>query len=451
MGLFSRGKSGGMMNVIRCDQEEYLVWKWRPLGQEVNSTSRENAIRFGSTLTIKDGEVAVFQYAQKDGTQQDYIEGPYNGTIKTANFPILSGIMGMAFGGDSPFQAEIYFINLAGTVQIKFAIPYFNVFDPRFPDMGLPVAVGGSLTFRIDDYKAFIRNQRLRNFDIDQLKTQVKDAVTATIKNAIINCPHDNGLPVMQLERKILDINDICKPRVSEALEDFGVTMRRLDISRIEIDKEADTYSQLQQMTTTQQQTTINAQTAVNVKNLSDMQQINARNLEDTMRIQREEAQRAQRLATETQYIGAHALNRQADILETAASGLGSMGGSMGSGGGGFNPAGMMTGMMMGGAVGGQMANMVNTMGNAMNGQYASQIGTPPPPPQVSFMISVNGQQAGPFNMSQLQQMAQSGQLTRQTYVWRQGMAGWELAGNVADLQPLFAGSVPPPPPPPMP
>ena len=48
MGLFgfgSKGKSGGLMNVIRCDEQEYLVWKWRPEGQEANSTSRENAIR----------------------------------------------------------------------------------------------------------------------------------------------------------------------------------------------------------------------------------------------------------------------------------------------------------------------------------------------------------------------------------------------------------------------
>ena len=44
MGLFgfgSKGKSGGLMNVIRCDEQEYLVWKWRPEGQEANSTSRE--------------------------------------------------------------------------------------------------------------------------------------------------------------------------------------------------------------------------------------------------------------------------------------------------------------------------------------------------------------------------------------------------------------------------
>lgn len=52
MGLFGKGKGGGLMNVIRCDETEYLVWKWRPLGQEVNSTSRENAIRYGSSLRV---------------------------------------------------------------------------------------------------------------------------------------------------------------------------------------------------------------------------------------------------------------------------------------------------------------------------------------------------------------------------------------------------------------
>ena len=141
MGFFSRGKSGGMMNVIRCDEQDYMVWKWRPLGQDVNSTSRENSIRWGSSLRVKDGEVAVFVYKQQDGTMQDFIVGPFDETIKTANFPVLSSILGMAYGGDSPFQAEVYFINLQGNNQLKFGVPYFPVFDPRLPDHGVPVAV----------------------------------------------------------------------------------------------------------------------------------------------------------------------------------------------------------------------------------------------------------------------------------------------------------------------
>ena len=78
MGLFGRGKGGGLMNVIRCDEEEYMVWKWRPEEQNANSTMRENSIRYGSSLRVKDGEVAVFVYRQKDGTMQDFIEGPYD-------------------------------------------------------------------------------------------------------------------------------------------------------------------------------------------------------------------------------------------------------------------------------------------------------------------------------------------------------------------------------------
>ena len=57
----------------------------------------------------------------------------------------------------------------------------------------------------------------------------------------------------------------------------------------------------------------------------------------------------------------------------------------------------------------------------------------------------------GPFSVAQLQLMIQTGQINSNTYVWRQGMAQWELAGNVQELSSLFAPSCPPPPPPPAP
>ena len=123
MGLFGKGKGGGLMNVIRCDEQNYLVWKWRPEGQDINSTTRENSIRYGSSLRVKDGELAVFVYKQDNGTIQDFIVGPYDSTINTANFPVLSNIVGLAFGGESPFQAEVYFINLAQNNQLFFSVP----------------------------------------------------------------------------------------------------------------------------------------------------------------------------------------------------------------------------------------------------------------------------------------------------------------------------------------
>lgn len=449
MGLFGFGKNeGGLMDVIRCDEQEYLVWKWHPAGSDVNTTRRENSIRWGSSLRVKDGEVAVFVYKQKDGTMQDFIEGPFDETLKTANFPILASIVGAAWGGSSPFQAEVYFINLAGNVSIKFGVPYFDVFDPRFLDFAVPMAVRGSIMFNITDYKSFIKLHRLINFDLEQFKSEIKDAVIKYIKNFVTNAPSDNGIPVLQIERKVAEINDLIKARLApEFVEDFGVNLKRLDISAIEPDKESDGYRELRKVTAEQQTKTIEAQTNINIRNLDDMQAINAQNMAETLRIQREEAQRAQKLQTETNFIGAHALNQQTDVLKTGAASLGQMG-SFGMGGDSMNPAGMMAGMMMGGALGNQMAGMMNQMGGAMQGQ----MNTPPPMPQVQYMVSVNGQQSGPFNMQQMQQLVQNGQVGKATYVWKQGMAQWEMAGNIAELSALFApASQMAPPPPPMP
>ena len=204
MGLFGKKSEGGLMDVIRCDQQEYLVWKWRPSG-ESDSTKKENAIRYGSSLRVKDGELAVFVYKNNDSENQDFILGPHDETIKTANFPILTNIVGTAFDGSSPFQAEIYFINLSGNLQIRFGVPYFDVFDPRFMDFAVPTAIRGTITFNITDYEGFIKLNRLINFELDDFKKQIKDATAKYIKGVVTNVPTNNNIPVLQMERKILE------------------------------------------------------------------------------------------------------------------------------------------------------------------------------------------------------------------------------------------------------
>ena len=449
MGLF-RKKEGGIMDVIRCDEPEYLIWKWRPSGQ-ANSSKKENAIRYGSSLRVKDGEVAVFVYSQKDGQMQDFIVGPYDKKIETANFPVLTKLVGLAFGGDSPFQAEVYFINLARLIQVKFGIPYFDVYDPRFLDFGVPVAVRGSISFNIADYAAFIKLHRLIDFDLETFKFQIKDTLTKRIKGIVSNIAIDHKIPIIQLERKIMEVSQLLYEYMSkELLEIFGVNLKSMDVSAIEPDKESEGWQQLRKMTIEQQERIVEKQTDVSLKNLDDTQRISAVNMEESLRIQREEIQRAQRLHSEQSHIGAHSLNQQVEVLKIAAENIGEMGNvNLGAGNGTMNPAGMMTGMMMGGAMGQQMATLVTGMGQQVQQQMQQMGNTPPPIPNVMYYVVINGEQSGPYSMSQMQQMTTNGQLNQQTYVWKQGMPSWEIASNVPDLAVLFtlqnSGVVPPP------
>ncbi len=468
MGLFSSKKEGGMMDMIRCDEQDYLIWKWRPAGNDANSTNKENAIRWGSSLRVKDGEVAVFVYKQKDGTQQDFIEGPFDDTFKTANFPILSSIVGLAFGGGTPFQAEVYFINLAKVIPFNARVPYFDIFDPRFIDFGIKCAVQYQILSQIKDYREFVKIHRLSNITPQELNQKMKPVIDKHIKALVVNIPKEKNVAAVQIETQIDAINKETTVRLLPEIENvFGIQINNLSIDKIDIDKDDEQYYKLRKLTAdiTERKIasqanieidTLQAQADVNIQNLQDTQRINTDNLEEQLRIQREELQRAQKLQTESSFFETHKLNiqtnAQKEVLKSAADSLGEMGNvNLGGGGNNMNPAGMMTGMIMGGAMGNQMAGMMNNMGNTMNNQNTQTPGNnqmPPPPPITQYFIAVNGQQTGPFNLQQLQQLAMNGQLQPNSFVWKQGMQQWEEAFKLLDLQNLF-GAVPPPPPPP--
>ena len=442
MGLFNKKNEGGLIDVIRCDEKEYLIWKWRPAGEDVNSTKKENAIRYGSSLRVKDGEVAVFVYPGENGNQ-DFIEGPFDQTIKTGNFPVLSSIVGAAFGGSSPFQAEIYFINLAGLIQTRFAVPFFDVADPRFLDYSVPVAVRGDIRFKITDYKEFIKLHRLINFDLEDFKSQIKSAVSKYVKSVVANIPSEKGIPVIQLERKLTEINDSVEESLKKRLQnEFGITVSSVDIEDIDIDKTSDGYNQLKAVTQDVTTQTIQRQTNANLTNM-----------EETLRIQREGMVQAQRLQNESANLSAFQMEKQAEVSVEGAKAFGQMGengaGNLNLGGGlGMNPAGMMAGMAMGSAIGQNMAGMVGGMMNGMNQQVSSQAqNVPPVPGNDSYHLAVNGTSTGPYTISVLSTMAANGQFTKESLVWKSGMANWQAAGSISELAGLFAGTVPPVPP----
>ncbi len=420
MGLFGSKKGNTLIDIIRCDEQEYLVHKWKPSDNDPFN-NRENSIRYGSSLRVKDGEVAIFVYKQKDGTMHDFIIGPFDEMIKSANFPKLSNIVGSAFGGSSPFQAEIYFINLSGNIQIKFGIPYFDIFDPRFVDLGVPCAVRGTLTFNLTDFKNFIKLNRLINFDLYDFKMQIKDFFTRKVKSVVLNIPTESKIPVIQIESKIDEISNIIKSKLHDEINsDFGINLKRVDISAIELDKEHKHYQQLKRATADQQTKFIDAQTDINIKSL-----------EETMRIQRKDIE----MQVEGKNFAVHQLNQQTEVLNTAAAGLGEIGNIGNSGT--INPAGVMTGIVMGGVLGNKMGSMLNNMNS-----------TPPPlPTSAIYFIALNGKQEGSFTVEQLTQLIKTGQFTKAHYIWSTGMTSWDLATNLPQISQMFEANSPVPPP----
>ncbi len=353
--------------------------------------------------------------------------------------------------------------NLSKGSQLNFAIPYFDVFDPRLQDYGVPVSVHGAVVYAIEDMDLFHSVNRNEGYSDETFKNKLRGQLTKFIKSVVVNAPIDAQIPVVQIERKIFEISELIQQRVTPQVEKlFGITIRSLDITGINVDKESRGYRELRALTADLEKERMMAQHNAQISNFNlnndlqqdmlkkqselnldamgrkqeldlggqeELQRMNLENQRETMRIQREEMQRASRLQTEQTFMGAHQANLNAGVLNNATdNGINAF--RQQPMGGGMNNMGQMGGApQMPGQKGMGGAPQMPGMGAAV--------------PQVQYYIGINGQQYGPCDWNKLQQLVQQGQLTQQSYVWKNGMAQWEFAGNVAELAPLFQGTAP--------
>lgn len=408
MGLFNRQRTDGatydgqgeerkgFIDLVSWNGEaDDLVWKY-PYDNLSTATQ----------VTVAESQEAIFF---KDRAMYDVL-GPGRHTLSTNNIPLLQNILNLPFGGNSPFKAEVVYINKV----VKRAIPWgFGdlVLEDKVYETQVKVLANGTFGIQIEDSTLFIKEmvgtQHLWTTDdvIDQFFSTLIRKVKRSISDYMIR----QQVSILDINTLIDDISEYSLQALSGALAEYGLKIRAFDVAEINYDQNDPNVALIMQKKAEKRAAILDAEGRAA-----------ARKIEGTT--YREE--------------------RQLDVMETAAGNEGGAGQMMGAG------MGMGMGMGVGAMFGQQMGNMAGVMGQNPYGQPAA---VPPPMPQaVTFHVFINGAQAGPYDMNILAQMAQMGQLTRETLVWRAGMAQWAKAGECPELAQLFAAP-PTPPMPPMP
>ncbi|NPA45148.1 MAG: SPFH domain-containing protein [Chlorobi bacterium] len=368
MGLFSKLR-GEIIDVIEWldSSDDTIVYRFQRQGNEIKT---------GAQLTVRESQVAVFI---NEGKVADvFPPGRYE--LTTNNLPILTTLNAWKHGFNSPFKAEVYFVNTKRFTNQKWGTP--NVFYIRDADFGrVSLRAFGTYTMKVADPVKFIQEVAgtSGNFTTDEIKSELRSLIVTQFIDAV----GESKIPLLDMAQNYKDISDFCQKKLGEEFLEYGIEITKFLVSSISLPEKL--------------QEKLDEGTGMNM--LGDMNR--------------------------------YSQMKSADAMATAAGNPG-MGGGM---------EGMM-GMAM-------MQQMMNQNQMMQNNQKSTQQMAPPPPPVVQYYISVNGQQQGPFNTEQLQQMVAQGQLTKQTYVWKQGMTGWKTAGEVAEIASLFGGTPPPPPPPP--
>lgn len=321
-----------ILNVIKYDgPNNVLVWKWR----SEKDAKREESIRLGSQLVVNESQEAVFF---KGGKALD-VFGPGTHTLSTQNLPFLGAIIGMAFGGDSPFTAEVWFVNKATSMNVKWGIPPFNMVEPNFK-VPVPISSRGSFAVKVIDTRNFLMEIVGTDKDLDTLtlKEKFRGIIVNLVKSAIFKIAQEQKLSPVELESIVYQVTGAVHEIIAKNLERYGLS---IDLFVIEAIPVIDDDPRVKQV-------------------IENLQAIWASDMEERMRLKR----RAENLDV-------YRVERAFDTTETAASNLG-QGGSGGSGEILSTFVGLGAAASIGGQIGGLMSNTMNAAVGSANPLEAS-------------------------------------------------------------------------------
>lgn len=301
-----------IIDVLKYDgPNNVLVWKWRPR----NDGKRQEELRLGTQLVVNQSQQAVFI---QGGQIADIFEAGTH-TLTTENLPILSGLIGIAFGGQSPFKAEVYFFNKAVAMDNKFGLIPFNIIEPNFR-VPIPVTSRGSFAIKVADIRAFLSQiiGTVTDFEAGTLKNYFRGVITEQIKTAIIKISREQNISPLELEAIVLDVSSALKGIIFETIAKYGLYLDMFNIEAIPVVDEDERVKKV----------------------VADYQRLMSQDMEERMRLKR----RAENLEM-------YKVERSFDTTEAAASNIG------GEGAGGI--LGTMVGL-------GMVNPLAQTMGNMM-------------------------------------------------------------------------------------
>ncbi|MDD4216715.1 MAG: SPFH domain-containing protein [Bacteroidales bacterium] len=376
----------GIINKLKKEFIDIIEWLDPSNDIIVHRFERyQNEIKMGSKLTVRESQVAVFI---NEGQIADvYSPGMY--TLTTENMPILATLKGWKYGFNSPFKAEVYFVNTKKFLDNKWGTP--NPIMLRDAEFGpIRIRAFGNYEFRVNDAATFIRDivGTDGSFTTEQVTNQLRTIIVTRFTDAVAEAK----IPVLDMAANYNEFSEVIGKVITEEYKAYGLEMTKFLVSNISLPP--------------------------NVEEALDKR--------SSMGI----------IGNMSQYTQFQAAN----AMEAAATNPGGGGASEGMG------------MGMGLAMANTMMTNMNQSNQQQQPQQQGGGAPPPMPPALTYFAVVNGQQSGPYDVNTLKQMAANGSLSKDTLVWRDGMTNWTAAGQVPEMTQVFGATPPPiPPPPPVP
>ncbi len=355
------------------------VVKWEMNQNELAHKFDSESIRLGSQLVVYPSQTAFFV---KGGIIADEFQsGTY--TIKSENIPILEKLINIPFNNESPFKAEVWFVNQTNVLDCKWGTST-NIYieDPKY-NIIVPVRAYGQYGFSIKSPRIFLESfvGNMPSFTIDRLKEYFKGIIISKLTGILSRKLLQDNISVINISTYVEELSLYSEQALTSSFEKYGVELNNFTIMSISVREDDESFGRLRE---------------------------------------------AKDIAAKISVIGErnYKMERSFNVLDEAASkGGGIIGSSLELG------AGL--------TVGTQVGHMASEYMN-INPQSI------PPIPTAQYYLAITGTQYGPYDTEKVRSMIVARTISSDTLVWKEGMSNWGSLSCLPEFADYFKQTPPP-------
>ena len=206
------------------DSKDTILYRFPVAGQEIKN---------GAQLIVRESQAAVFVF---EGQVAD-VFAPGRFTIDGGNTPVLSKLGAWKYGFNSPFKAEVYFVNTKQFTDMKWGTA--NPIMLRDQDFGIVrLRAFGAYSLRVADPQTFIKEVAGTNgkFDTEDIDTQLKRAIVTEFSDAI----GELKIPALDLAAQYKELGEAIRSKINEDFKTYGLEVTKFYVENISLPPEVE-------------------------------------------------------------------------------------------------------------------------------------------------------------------------------------------------------------------
>src|ERR1700744_4609219 len=168
----------------------------------------DKEIKNGAQLIVRESTVAQFVYLGQFGDTF----GPGKWSLTTDNIPILSTLKGWKYGFESPFKADVYYLNTRLFTGNKWGTS--NPVMMRDNDFGIVrTRAFGTYDFRIVDPKLFLKEVAGsdQHFRLDEFADTMRSRIVSLFSEALAQ----SKIPVLDVAARYQELGNALLPLIN--------------------------------------------------------------------------------------------------------------------------------------------------------------------------------------------------------------------------------------------